>query len=187
MTSAGQKRTGDEIENVAPENNNVPKKIKTSSSTNASASSSAIVNINFANFTPLSDRGGQHRTNTSVLSAVDNLRSASPLTINTASPVADSADSSHSPQTPPQPANIDYPAVDTALTELHNAFPIYNLPQYAAALFDRGIATVDDVRTTSDGTLEEVGMSSLVMELFRERARVLSLIAEGHGVSCPRY
>jgi hypothetical protein len=74
-----------------------------------------------------------------------------------------------------------------ALTELHNAFPIYNLPQYAAALFDRGIATVDDVRTTSDGTLEEVGMSSLVMELFRERARVLSLIAEGHGVSCPRY
>jgi len=180
MALVGQKRAVDEIENAAPQTDTAPKKFKVSTSSNALAALSTIVNINIANVTPLSDRGGQRHMNT--ISSPDNLDSP-PLSITAKSPEADSTRNSETP-----PAGIDYFEVDMALRELHNAFPFYNLPEYATALSNLGIVTVDNIRTASDKTLiEDVGLPSVVIPLIRDRARVLALIAEGHGVSCPRF
>ena len=183
MASGGQKHAVDdlEIENIAPQTDPAPKKFKASALRNASAASSMTINVNITNITPLSDRGGQHYMNKPILSP-DNLRS-SPLVITAAkSPEAGST------RNKMPPAGIDYPGVDKALCKLHHAFPFYNFPGYTTALFNLGILTVDDIRTASNKTLmEEVGLPSVVIPLIRGRAGVLALIAEGHGVSCPRF
>lgn len=185
MASAGQKRAADEIENIAPQNDNLPKKIKTATSNNASASSSTAVQINIANFAPLSDRSGQRHMNMPI-SPTANPLVISPLTIAASSPTASNSSSgsvSHSAT----PDNITYPDLDIVLNELHAIFPDYNLPGCINALLKIGIATVHDVRCADDQLLVDAGVPLMLVDLVNDRAGRLALAAEGHGVSQPRF
>jgi hypothetical protein len=185
MASAGQKRAADEIENIAPQNDNVPKKIKTATSNNASSSSSAAVQINIANFTPLSDRSGQRHMNMSI-SPATNPSVISPLTITASSPTASNS-SSGSTSHSATPDDIIYPDLDRVLNDLHAIFPDYNLPGCINALSKIGIATVHDVRYADDQLLIEAGVPLVMVPLVNDWAGRLALAAEGHGVSQPRF
>jgi len=185
MASAGQKRAADEIENIAPQNDNLPKKSKTATSNNASASSSTAVQINIANFAPLSDRSGQCHMNMPISPATNPLV-ISPLTIAASSPTASNSSSgsmSHSATLD----NITYPDLDIVLNELHAIFPDYNLPGCINALLKIGIATVHDVRCADDQLLVDAGVPLMLVDLVNDRAGRLALAAEGQGVSQPRF
>ena len=149
--------------------------MKTTTFSGASASSSSTININVANYIPLGDRGGQRRIN---MSPADSDR---PLSITLpSSPVTKS---SSNPQTPP----ADYPAISVALDELHESFPIYDLPQYASALSNHGVVTVDNIRNADDEALVQSGLPPVVVDMVRQRAMILAMSAEGQAVSAPRY
>jgi hypothetical protein len=74
-----------------------------------------------------------------------------------------------------------------ALDELHESFPIYDLPQYASALSNHGVVTVDNIRNADDEALVQSGLPPVVVGMVRQRAMILAMSVEGQAVSAPRY
>lgn len=101
------------------------------------------------------------------------------------------SDHSHASSSPgsrsPTPPYVDYPEVSEVLAGLHWFMPEDNMPQYTMALSDHGIRTIQDISAASDDTLTAVGMPEGVLDTLRDYARRMALIAEGHGVSAPRF
>jgi hypothetical protein len=208
-----RKSTGDDVETSQLSVTNAAKRVKTtgSTTTTTSSSSSSAIQINIANYIPLSDLGGHRRINGSAFSAVDTsiqipTRSADTSSFVSgysnrhcasipASPAADEqqqlSDHSHASASPsddlPLPPNVGYPAICTVLMDMHNVMPHFNVLQYEMALMDHGIRTVDDVRTVDDDILIGIGMPEGVLGLFRDCAMREALVAEGESVSQPRF
>jgi hypothetical protein len=110
-----------------------------------------------------------------------------------ASPAADEQLTDY-PQTLFSPAshsspiqNNIYPPVIDVLEELHQIFPMLDLPQFALALSDRGVATVDDVRYASNDLFVNIGMPAFILDTFKDGALRIAACAEGQAVSAPRY
>jgi hypothetical protein len=140
---------------------------------------SSASTIDIANHIPLNDIGG-HRS----INIPDIL----------ASPTADEqlASYSHtlsSPASHPSPIqhNIHYPPVIDVLQELHQIFPALDLPHFASALSDHGVATVDDVRYASNDLFVAIGMPAFILDTFNDGAFRMAACAEGCAVSAPRY
>lgn len=83
--------------------------------------------------------------------------------------------------------NIHYPPVVDVLQELHQIFPTLDLPQFASALSDQGVATVDDVRYTSNNIFVAIGMPAFILDVFNDGASRIAACAEGRAVSAPRH
>jgi hypothetical protein len=52
---------------------------------------------------------------------------------------------------------------------------------------DRGIVSADAVGTADDEIFTTIGISEGFMNAIRTQARIMTLAAEGHGVSAPRH
>lgn len=89
---------------------------------------------------------------------------------------------------PPAPPDVDYPPASDVLQYLHNVMPELNLLQYSSELLDHGIQTVDTLSTTSDDLFAAIGIPAVgIFDMLRDLARIMTLNAEGHGVSAPRF
>jgi hypothetical protein len=150
-----------------------PKVIKTQPSMASLHPQAPATNINIANHAPFSEIGGRRRINAH----------ASP-------PHDQPANYSHTSSSPSDPLtipNIEYPAISDVLEELHRIFPALDLPQYGLALSNHRIVTVDDIRSTSKDLLIDIGMPPTIFDIFYDCAMRSVLVAEGYGVSQPRY
>jgi hypothetical protein len=142
-------------------------------------SSASASTIDIANHIPLSDLGGHRNINIPDIPAsltADEQLTSYPHTLS-------------SPASHPSPVqhNIHYPPVVDVLQELHQIFPTLDLPHFASALSDHGVATVYDVRYASNDLFVAIGMPAFILNIFKDGALRIAACAEGRAVSAPRY
>jgi hypothetical protein len=153
------------------------------SSTAASSLASSAIQINIANHIPLSDTIGNRRVNVPALSTTGRQLEL----LNSSNSSGSRASSSPVSDYRVTPSDVEYPCIGSVLMELDRSLPGCDFTQYRSALMDRGIVSADAVGTADDEIFTTIGISEGFMDMIRDRARIMTLAAEGHGVSAPRY
>jgi len=134
-----------------------PREINTITSSTATSSSSASIQINIANYMPPMDVRNHGLVNVPATHAQRQL--------------TDDIGPAHRVNCVQNPPNVGYPAT-------RNVIPALDMTQYSMALVDHGIQTVNDVRSAADDTFAAVGMPEGVFGIFRGYATAIACSAK---------
>lgn len=164
------------------------KKPKNFVSAGSAALSSSIVNLNFTLPTVTTPRGNRFTSpgNPSGPAILPAQRSdlSDALTEHSRS---STRSTSSSP--PAQVIEVDYPSIRESaqvLSGSRSGLTGEQVEKIFTALESMGICTVDEIRFVANDRLEDIGVPSHVIDLYKDECRRDELLAEGGGVSAPR-